>query len=188
VWQYNSQSESLRRATVTKCILGGLVLVLVTWGWSTRSVGEQPRAPWGELRIVDTSPLNWQYIVLNTFEHLIEFNKDGTLVPRLATGWRWLDDRTLEMTLRQGVKFHNGEVFDAEIVKLNWEENLRLKQPFRLGTYMNFKPGSRLDILDAHTVRFHFPEPDGGVLVRFAMLHIGNRQFYRELGWGEAHW
>jgi peptide/nickel transport system substrate-binding protein len=73
------------------------------------------------LRIVDTSPLNWQYIVLNTSEHLIEFNKDGTLVPRLATGWRWRDDRTLEMTLRQGVKFHNGEVFDAEIVKLNWE-------------------------------------------------------------------
>jgi hypothetical protein len=53
---------------------------------------------------------------------------------------------------------------------------------------MNFKPGSRLDILDPHTVRFHFPEPDGAVLVRFTMLHIGNRQFYRELGWGEAHW
>jgi len=30
------------------------------------------------------------------FEHLIELDKDGNLVPRLATGWRWLDDRTLE--------------------------------------------------------------------------------------------
>jgi ABC-type transport system substrate-binding protein len=110
------------------------------------------------------------------------------LVPCQASAWQWLDDRTLEMTLRQGVKFHNGEVFDAEIVKLNWEENLRLKQPFRLGTYMNFKPGSHLEILDAHTIRFHFPEPDGAALVRLSMLHIGNRQFHTELGWGEASW
>jgi ABC-type transport system substrate-binding protein len=171
-----------------KFVLGGIVLMLVTCGWGTMSIGEQMPVPRGELRIVDTSPSNWMYIVLNVFEHLVEFRKDGTLVPRLATGWRWLDDRTLEMTLRQGVTFHNGEVFDAEIVKLNWEENVRLKQPFRPGMYMNFQLGSRLDILDAHTVRFHFPEPDGGALVRISMLHIGNRQFHTELGWGEAHW
>ena len=65
-------------------------------------------------------------------------------MPRLATGWRWLDDRTLEMALRQGVTFHNGEVFDAEIVKLNWDENVRLKQPFRFGRFVNFKPGLRI--------------------------------------------
>lgn len=171
-----------------KLVVGGIILGLVTFGWNTMSVGEQIPAPRGELRIVDNSPLNWVYIVLNMFEHLVEVGKEGTLVPRLATGWRWLDDRVLEMTLRQGVIFHNGEVFDAEIVKLNWEENLRLKQPFKLGRFMNFKPGSRLEILDAHTVRFHFPESDGGALVRLSMLHIGNRQFHRELGWGEAHW
>jgi ABC-type transport system substrate-binding protein len=169
-------------------MLGGLVLVLVTCGWSTISVGEQPPAPQGELRIVDKSPMNWQYIVLNTFEHLVEFRKDGTLVPRLAMGWQWLDDRTLEMTLRRGVTFHNGEVFDAEIVKLNWEENVRLKQPYRFGRFMNFKPGSRLESRDAQTVLFHFPEPDGAALVRLSLLHMGNRQFYTELGWGEEHW
>src|SRR5436853_1640534 len=147
---------------MNKCVIGGIVLVLVTCGWGTRSIGEQMPAPRGELHVVDKSPFNWQYIVLNVFEHLIEISKDGTLVPGLATGWRWLDDRTLEMTLRQGVTFHNGEVFDAEIVKLNWEENTRLQQPHRSGPYWNFKPGSRLEILDLHTVRFVFPEPDGG--------------------------
>jgi peptide/nickel transport system substrate-binding protein len=165
-----------------------IVLALVTVGWSTMSVGEQMPAPQGELHVVDTSPTNWRDIVLNIFEHLVETTKDGTLVPGLATGWRWLDDRTLEVTLRQGVTFHNGEIFDAEIVKLNWDENLRLKQPFRPGTHMNFQPGSRLEILDAQTIRFHFPEPDGAALIRLASLHIGNRQFYTELGWGEEHW
>ena len=170
-----------------KFVVGGLVLVCVTCGWGNMSVGQQRPAPQGELRIVDKSPANWQYITLNTFEHLVEFQKDGTLVPRLATGWRWLDDRTLEMALRQGVTFHNGEVFDAEIVKLNWDENVRLKQPFRFGRFVNLKPGSRLEIRDAHTVQFHFPEPDGAALVRLSILHMGNRLFYTELGWGEEH-
>lgn len=171
-----------------KLIIKSALLILVVCGSSLYSFGEQSPAPRGEVRIVDNHHFNWTWIVLNVFEHLIEFDRDGHLVPRLATDWQWLDDRTLEFTLRQGVTFHNGEVFDAEIVKLNWEENTRLKQPLMLGRFMNFKPGSRLEVVDPYTVRFHFSEPDGGALARFSLLHMGNRQFYRELGWGEKHW
>ena len=171
-----------------KLVVSSIVLLLVTLAWSPRSFGEQSPAPQGELRIVDKSPLNWVYIVYNVFEHLMELDKDGTLVPRLATSWRWLDDRTLEVTLRQGVTFHNGEVFDAEIVELNWKENTRLRQPYRVGAFLNFQQGSRLEIIDPYTVRFVFPEPDGGALAKINLMHMGNRQFYRELGWGEKSW
>lgn len=168
-------------------VVGGMVLLLCALGWTDQDFSEQVPVPRGELRIVDKHPRSWAWIVWNIFERLLEYNKDGTLVPRLATNWRWLDERTLEMSLRQGVTFQNGEVFDAEIVKLNWEEHFRLRQPFREGTFMNFKPGSRLEILDPYTIRFVSPEPDGGTLGRLTLLHMGNRQFYRELGWGE-HW
>jgi ABC-type transport system substrate-binding protein len=171
-----------------KLVMGSLILLLMPLGWDGRSVGEQVAAPRGELRIVDTDPQNWAWITWNIFEHLVELDKDGNLVPRLATAWRWLDDRTLEMTLRQGVKFHNGEVFDADIVKLNLQENTRLEQAHRSGNYWNFKPGSRLEIIDPQTVRFVFPEPDGGALARLTLMHIGNRQFYREFGWAEKSW
>ena len=171
-----------------KLAFGSIVLMLVTFGWSSYGMGEQVPTPRGELRIVDREPRNWVWTSLQVFEHLAELDKDGTLVPRLATGWRWLDDRTLEVTLRQGVTFHNGEVFDAEIVKLNWDENTRFQQPHRLGTMLNFQPGSRLEILDPYTVQLRFPEPDGGALAKLSIMHIGNRQFYRELGWGEEHW
>jgi peptide/nickel transport system substrate-binding protein len=169
-------------------VAGVIVLGICILGWSTGGVGEQVPAPQGELRIVDTDPMNWAWMTWNVFEHLLELDRDGTLVPRLATAWRWLDDRTLEMSLRQGVTFHNGEVFDAEIVKLNWEENTRLRQAHRSWDYWNFTPGSRLEILDPQTVRFVFPESDGGALAKLTLMHIGNRQFYREFSWDEKSW
>jgi peptide/nickel transport system substrate-binding protein len=35
---------------------------------------------------------------------------------QLAKSWKQIDDRTLEFELREGVKFHNGEEFDADSV------------------------------------------------------------------------
>jgi peptide/nickel transport system substrate-binding protein len=173
---------------VQKLVVGSFMLLLVTFGWSERSVGEQVLAPRGELRIVDSGSVNFITVVMNVFEHLLDIEEGGTLVPRLATGWRWLDDRTLEMTLRQGVKFHSGEPFDATSVQLNWDENIRLQQPFRGGQYLNFKPGSRLEVIDPYTVRFFFPEPDGTALVKLSSMHLGSRQFHAEHGWGEQSW
>ena len=45
--------------------------------------------------------------------------------PALATAWRWVDDLTLEFDLRQGVKFQDGQPFDAEdvVYTLNFVSN-----------------------------------------------------------------
>ncbi|MCX8997398.1 ABC transporter substrate-binding protein [Rhizobiaceae bacterium BDR2-2] len=40
----------------------------------------------------------------------------GEYVGNLATEWGWVDATTLDLTLREGVKFHNGEDFDADDV------------------------------------------------------------------------
>jgi peptide/nickel transport system substrate-binding protein len=169
-------------------VVGSMVLMFVTLGWSNWSLGDQVPAPRGELRIVDSSSFNFVTVVYNVFEHLLDIEEGGKLVPRLATGWRWLDDRTLEMTLRQGVKFHNDEPFDAASVKRNWDENTRVHQPFRAGQFLTFTPGSRLEILNPHTIQFHFPAPDGAALVKLSSMHIGSRQFWAEHGWGEKSW
>jgi len=52
------------------------------------------------------------------WEGLIGRNWLGALesVPVLATGWRRIDDRTVELTLREGVRFHNGDEMTAEDV------------------------------------------------------------------------
>jgi peptide/nickel transport system substrate-binding protein len=171
-----------------KLFVGSIILVLCTLGWIASSFGQEVPGPRGELRIVDSSNFNFVTVVFNVFEHLLDIEAGGRLVPRLATGWRWVDDRTLEMTLRQGVKFHNGEPFDAAVVKLNWDENTHLQQPFRSGQFLNFTPGSRLETLEPYTIRFYFPTPDGTALVKLSSMHIGSRQFWAEHGWGEQSW
>ena len=61
--------------------------------------------------------------ILNSYvELLIGRNLQGQLegVPQLATSWRRIDDKTLEMSLRQGVKFHNGDEMTAEDVAFTY--------------------------------------------------------------------
>ena len=50
-------------------------------------------------------------------DRLWEADETGKLIPRLATEWKYTDAKTLEVTLREGVKYHDGETFSAEDVK-----------------------------------------------------------------------
>ncbi len=57
------------------------------------------------------------YIADNVWDSLLYRNPtNGDYEPGLATAWRWVDDRTLELELRAGVRFHNGEPFGADDV------------------------------------------------------------------------
>ncbi len=55
-------------------------------------------------------------------ERLIELDYLGRLgqVPGLAVQWRRVDDSTMELKLREGVKFHNGDSFTAEDVAFSF--------------------------------------------------------------------
>ncbi|AYG57953.1 ABC transporter substrate-binding protein [Rhizobium jaguaris] len=58
------------------------------------------------------------------WEGLIGLNWLNGLVPRpeLATEWRRIDDKTVELKLRQGVKFHNGAELTAEDVAFSFSK------------------------------------------------------------------
>src|SRR3954471_19146916 len=59
----------------------------------------------------------------NVFDALVTWDpKDiGKIVPELALSWRSVNPTTWQFKLRQGVKFHNGEPFNAEAVKFTVE-------------------------------------------------------------------
>ena len=56
-------------------------------------------------------------IARHLFDNLLYKDLDtNTIVPALATSYRFVDDLTMEFELRRGVTFHNGEAFDADDV------------------------------------------------------------------------
>ncbi len=93
--------------------------------------------------------------------------KTMELKPMLALSWKNLDPRTWEFKLRQGVKFQNGEEFDAESVKVSFDRMTRsninsIAKSFIEGIY------DAVEIVDPYTVRIRTKEADPLWLSRIA--------------------
>lgn len=72
--------------------------------------------------------------------------------PNLALSWKALDDTTWEIRLRQGIRFTNGEPFNAECVKYTVE---RIKKPeIKSPTRISVRAIKEVKIVDDYTVHF----------------------------------
>ncbi len=60
------------------------------------------------------------------YEGLVKTDYDGRIIPSLATSWKLENDaKTYVFTLRKGVKFSNGEEFNAYAVKKNLDSVIK---------------------------------------------------------------
>lgn len=63
---------------------------------------------------------------------------DGEFVPNLATDWQWADDNlSITFTLREGIKFHNGETMTAEDVAFTYNTAMATGYTESLCGYMD---------------------------------------------------
>jgi peptide/nickel transport system substrate-binding protein len=90
------------------------------------------------------------------FDGLVERDQNLKIIPALAVELpKLVGPMTWEVKLRKGVKFHNGEEFNAESAKFSLE---RVKTP-ALRASSNFRPIDRVEIVDPYTVRVHTSKP-----------------------------
>ena len=88
-------------------------------------------------------------------------------IPMLATSWKVVDGTTWEFTLRSGVKFHNGETFDAQSVKATMDY---IKDPANKTHYApRWTLVREVQIVDPHTVRFITEKPWPGLIDRISL-------------------
>src|SRR5262249_31444138 len=100
----------------------------------------------------------------NMLEHIYDrlLDRDAkTLKPKpmLATSWKIVNDTTWEFTLRQGVKFHNGEPFNAQSVKATVEYALDPASKSHYAVSAYWKPVKEVQIVNDYTVRLHTDKP-----------------------------
>jgi peptide/nickel transport system substrate-binding protein len=83
--------------------------------------------------------------------------KTGRPVPALAESARSVAPTTWELKLRRGVRFHNGEPFDAESVKFSIERILNPDQKAPIRGQLTWIKS--VEVVDPHTVRIHTQKP-----------------------------
>jgi len=145
----------------------GVARVPKRGGRLTASVNE-------EIKILDayTSEINlWRTIRENVFDTLIYDDLEHlplSLKPRLATAWGYKDPTTFELTLRTGVKFHDGSSFDAEDVKFSIDRLLTLNS--FIGVSLG--PVSKVIVVDPIHVQIKMQRPFAGLPAGLAHVCI----------------
>lgn len=102
------------------------------------------------------------------YSRLVEADGDMKIYPGLAKSWEQIDDRTTQFKLREGVKFHNGDLLTAEDVKFSFER--MLKSP-RIAFVV--PPIERIDIVDENTINIVTKNPFGPLLAHLAHPALG---------------
>ncbi|MGQ4274634.1 ABC transporter substrate-binding protein [Terrihabitans sp. B22-R8] len=92
------------------------------------------------------------------FDTLVDF-EPATLTarPGLATAWTFTDPKTLTMTLREGVLFHDGTPFNAEAAKANLD---RAKSDPRSSVRGDLQTVTSVDVTGPHEITIRLSQPD----------------------------
>src|SRR5688500_8129115 len=85
------------------------------------------------------------------YDSLVRVTPKGEIIPWLAESWTTTDEgKTVTFKLRQGVKYHDGSVFDAESVKWNLERYINTKGSLRTGDLASI---ATVTVVDPATVK-----------------------------------
>lgn len=113
---------------------------------------------------------NWSFVGRNVMtsicDKLVDIAPDASIVPMLATSWETsADGKAITFKLRPGVRFHDGEPFDAAAVKFSLDRALTLPDSRRKSEISAI---SKVEVIDPLTVRVDMATPFSPLLAQFA--------------------
>ncbi|MGX5200869.1 ABC transporter substrate-binding protein [Aliikangiella sp. IMCC44632] len=108
-------------------------------------------------------------VIAQIFDPLLYLDLKGQLQPALASRWEQLSETRWLFHLRQNVKFHNGEVFNAKAVKFTFDYVLNPKNRTGNRWIFNTLKNTYLVKGQPYQIIFETTAPDGMFLNR---LHL----------------
>src|SRR5262245_10573036 len=111
---------------------------------------------------------NTQIFIVNVYDGLTARDAQGNLVPALAESWKRLNPTTWQFVLRKGVKFHNGDDFNAESVKFTLDRAINPETKATIGSELSTIAST--EIVDPYTVNVITKTPDFLLPVRLGEL------------------
>lgn len=100
-----------------------------------------------------------QWLLRHTYDTLMRI--DINAKPKLwaATRYNWLDEKTIDVTIRKGMKFHDGQPVTLEDIKFSFEYGR--KSGYLLSFLENL---DSVEIVGDDTLRFKLKGPDAGFM------------------------
>ena len=98
--------------------------------------------------------------------------------PGLATDWKLLEDNSIEFTLRQGVKFHDGGTMTADDVV--YTINLASDPASKVATPANYSWIDKAEKVDDYKLRVKLKKPTPAAMDYFALVVPIHPKAYRE--------
>ena len=133
------------------------------------------------------------FVLLCAVEKLVEYDQNQNLVPMLAKTYD-IDDnaKTITVTMRQGVRFHDGSDCDADAIAWNFEQQVANK---RIG-YLD--QWSSLQVKDKYTFVINYTGPYNNQLItawlwsppmysKMAFVNAGNGDIEKSKDWARQN-
>ncbi len=98
------------------------------------------------------------------FNTLLKIDENGNIVPELAESYEYLTPTELLIKLKQGVKFHNGDVMTAKDVAFSI--NRMLDKP---ASKVMIEAIDKIEIVDDYTIKLKLSKPSSPLL--FGLAH-----------------
>jgi peptide/nickel transport system substrate-binding protein len=100
-----------------------------------------------------------QWLLAHIYDTLMRIGPDAKPQLWAADGYKWLDDKTLDVSIRKGMTFHDGKPVTAEDIAFSYEYSR--KSGYLLSFLENLET---VEVAGDNSVRFKLKEPDAGFL------------------------
>jgi peptide/nickel transport system substrate-binding protein len=90
------------------------------------------------------------------YDRLVQVDNEGGVKMWVAESVKNLNETTIEVTVKKGLKFHDGRPLTANDVKFSYEYMKKWEAPY-FTKYL--EPIKEIELVDSHKMRFHLKRP-----------------------------